>query len=765
MKRRYGFAMLCLFALTSFGCAEPLYQAMVPKVDANTAEARFEDNIALLEPVAWSGQKISIKDVVQLCEAYYNVKNFEKTNLCIERAKEIYNSGDKTGWLGTDVYGYIVNISANAYIENGKFNEAINVSKAYIDSNRNSMHRGFLVNLLSSYGLACALNKDEQKSMSAINDLEAIYLGFPFDGIQEFRDRGEAKIYLALGKGKEAYAVINRYHPLFTLAKGIASSMYVTNDKFYYMELPLNFMRAKAAYESGHLEEARRGYDALLAVGKARLNGEVYWQLLFDRGRIAEADGQLDPALGFYVKAIDVVEQQRKTIGSDASKIGFVGDKQALYQSVVDVLIRLGQPSRAFEFVERGKSRALVDLLADRQDITGQGNLADANATLMRLAELDQRYSYIGGAAQGDKTQLRSALASTRDQLRQAEPELASLVTVSAPRAVEIQAQLRPDETLLEYYGQGDTLYAFVVTSTGIKVHKLDAKGLEADVRALREALRDTRSEAWKPLAEQLHNRLMTPVAGAFDRPKLIIVSHGALHYLPFNALFDGQRFLVDKVAVQLLPSASVMQFLAARKTATARDMLLLGNPDLGRPDMDLPGAEAEARAIKGLWPNSTMLMRKTATKAALTRAGQLFRVIHVAAHGEFSSDQPLNSRLLLSPEGDDNGQLTAGDLYGLRLNADLVTLSACETGLGKVLSGDDVVGLTRGFLYAGANSIVASLWPVSDDETKFLMTSFYTNLKKLPKADALRQAQLETKKRYPHPFFWSAFQLTGMGR
>jgi len=193
--------------------------------------------------------------------------------------------------------------------------------------------------------------------------------------------------------------------------------------------------------------------------------------------------------------------------------------------------------------------------------------------------------------------------------------------------------------------------------------------------------------------------------------------------------------------------------------------MLLLGNPDLGRPDMDLPGAEAEVRAIKAIWPGSTVLLRKSATKGAIDKAGGLFRIIHVAAHGEFASDQPLNSRLLLAPEGSDNGQLTAGDLYGLRLNADLVTLSACETGMGKVLSGDDVVGLTRGFLYAGANSIVASLWPVSDEETKFLMTSFYGNLKRMPKADALRQAQLETKKKYPHPFYWSAFQLTGMGR
>ena len=507
-----------------------------------------------------------------------------------------------------------------------------------------------------------------------------------------------------------------------------------------------------------------------MANERTRANGEILWQLLYDRGRLAEDEGRGDVALRFYLQSIEVVEQQRRSISSDASKIGFVGDKQALYESVVDLLVRQGQPAKAFEYVERAKSRALVDLLAERQNFSAQaqGGQASAAESLKLLASLEQKS--VAYTAKGEeKDRLRSAITGTRADLKREAPELASLVTVSTAKAAEIQAQLAPDETLLEYYGQGDDLYVFTVTRAAITAQKLDGKGLEAEVRALREALRDVRADAWKPLATRLHARLITPVAGVLDKPKLIIVAHGALHYLPFNALLDGQGgdkgFLIDRVTLQQLPSASVMQFLSSRNPATAKDMLLLGNPDLGDTAMDLPGAEAEARAIKGIWPNSSMLMRKAATKGALTKAGQLFRVIHVAAHGEFVTDQPLRSRLLLSPEGDDNGQLTAGDLYGMRLNADLVTLSACETGMGKVLSGDDVVGLTRGFLYAGANSIVASLWPVSDDETKFLMTGFYKNLKVLPKAQALRQAQLDTKKKYPHPFYWSAFQLTGMGR
>jgi len=494
-----------------------------------------------------------------------------------------------------------------------------------------------------------------------------------------------------------------------------------------------------------------------------QFNGMLLPAYSFSPGGRTEAN--ITAAVNFYSRAVAVIEQQRASIHTESSKIGFVGDKQALYAGLVRVLYREGQYERAFETVERAKSRALVDLLAERQNFAVQAQGQDNPAeSLKLLASLEQKSgAYTVNSDESSK--LRSAISGARADLTRSAPELASLVTVSAPRAADIQTQLGADESLLEYYGQGDDLYAFTVTRAAITAKKLDGKGLETEVRTFRETLGNVGTEAWKPLAQKLYARLVAPVQGALAKPRLIIVSHGALHYLPWSALHDGQRFLSDRAALTFLPSASVLQFLASRRPATARDMLILGNPDLGDKALDLPGAEAEARAIKAIWPNSTMLMRKAASKGALTKAGQLFRVIHVAAHGEFDSAQPLASRLLLSPEGADNGQLTAGDLYGLRLNADLVTLSACETGMGKVLNGDDVVGLTRGFLYAGANSIVASLWPVSDDETKFLMTSFYGNLRKMPKADALRQAQLETKKRYQHPFYWSAFQLTGMGQ
>jgi len=176
-----------------------------------------------------------------------------------------------------------------------------------------------------------------------------------------------------------------------------------------------------------------------------------------------------------------------------------------------------------------------------------------------------------------------------------------------------------------------------------------------------------------------------------------------------------------------------------------------------------LPGAQNETIAITKDKPKSKLLLRKQATETALKRYGEQFRYIHFATHGTFIAESPLSSSLLMAGDGENDGKLTVGELYDMSLPADLVTLSACETALGKVANGDDVIGFTRGFLYAGASSIVSSLWKVDDQATSILMQEFYRNLKQADKRSALRSAQLKIKNTYnSHPYFWAAFQMTG---
>jgi len=762
LRRAAALSGLALLVLLLSGCAAGFYHAIAPEGDENNLKARYEENIALFEPRFDANATLTNTNLMYLCEAYSKTKRFARLNQCLDRMTLLLQAGDAR-YFNMDFADYIAVMRVKTALDLGDYRTAAELGREHLERRRADMPRMFLVMLLGYRGLALALSGDSAGALADMADLESIYLGYPFSMIQPTRDEAVARIAMALGQNDKAYAVMQRVNPFNIFAMGVAEAAFGSSGWFVFMELPHQYMKARAAFLNGRTDEARNGYDALLANPRSRENGEIFWLVLYDRGRIAESDGRPDAALDFYRQSVEVVEAQRRSIGSEASKIGFVGDKQAVYRQLVALLVAQGRAAEAFEYVERAKSRALVDLLAERQGFAPRGP-AEATAVLAQLAGLEERSTTLGGGAE-ERVRLRSAVGDLTRELRRKAPELASLVTVSADRAADIRAGLAPDETLVEYYGQGDELFAFAVTRETVRAARLDGRGLEAEVRALREAVRQASGEAWRQPARRLHDRLLAPVPGALDRPRLVIVPHGPLHYLPWAALDDGRRLLAERAALTFLPSAGVLRFLAARTAAPARTMLILGNPDLGDAAFDLPGAQAEARAIRGIWPDSTVLLRKAATKSALARAGGLFRIIHVAAHGEFVSDRPLESRILLSPEGDDDGRLTAGDLYGLRLSADLVTLSACETGMGQVLSGDDVVGLTRGFLYAGAGSIVASLWPVSDAETQFLMTGFYRNLKTMPKAEALRRAQLETMRRFPHPFFWSAFQLTGQGR
>jgi len=286
---------------------------------------------------------------------------------------------------------------------------------------------------------------------------------------------------------------------------------------------------------------------------------------------------------------------------------------------------------------------------------------------------------------------------------------------------------------------------------------------LRQNVQAFRDHIMPPDSDGYKTAGRTLFDEIINPLEGMIDTKNLTIVPHGVLHYLPFNALYGKDGFLIDRYNIRILPSASVMKFFRDRRESYPGNLLAFGNPDLGNPDFDLPGAQEETIMITKEDHKSKLLLRKQATETALKRYGEQFRYIHFATHGTFIAENPLSSGLLMTGDGENDGILTVGELYDMSLPADLVTLSACETALGKVANGDDVIGFTRGFLYAGTSSIVSSLWKVDDQATSILMQQFYKSLKETDKRSALRIAQLKVKGTYnSHPYFWAAFQITG---
>ena len=217
------------------------------------------------------------------------------------------------------------------------------------------------------------------------------------------------------------------------------------------------------------------------------------------------------------------------------------------------------------------------------------------------------------------------------------------------------------------------------------------------------------------------------------------------LHYLPFHALVgsDG-RYLIEKYPIYYLSSASLLQFVKEKRKAGGEKVLAFGNPDLGDPEKNLEFAELEAKEVKAAIPRVEVYIEKEATEEKSKSLSATHDILHFATHAKLNEDDPLSSAVLLAREGKEDGRLEVREIFGMELKAKLVVLSGCETGLGKLSTGDELVGLTRAFIYAGTPSVVASLWSVDDSSTAHLMASFYRNLKTMSKVEALRQAQLE---------------------
>lgn len=714
-----------------------------------------------------------------LCLAYSRLKKYGKLATCLDQLEQLIRQGDTTivtdraDISNSDATPFPHMLRAEALIELGDYDKAIAEARTGLERIQDRMPYGawpaktYRLTLIETIGLACALAGQRENALIQIRHLKDFPIGFiGWGSMPSIRDNAIARIYAALGDYsaalpylKEENAIVKSAFFLNDVAWGFSGS----DSRETTISLPKILLRGKCLLETNDLAGAKKYLDVVLRNTRLADFGELQWIALFERGRIAEMEGDRESAVDFYRKAVDVIERQRSTINTEAGKIGFVGDKQAVYARLIAALIEMGRVAEAFDYVERSKSRALVDMLASKQDFAAQD---PAQAALM-LAQLDSADLNArirdDSAKPEDKAATVRSLRVARQALQSAAPELSTLVMVSSVPAAELGALVGADETLIEYYYQGKDLYAFLLDRERLQAVRLEAPELAGEIQRLRKTLEATESQAWRAGARELYRRLWQPLEKLVTTRNIIVVAHGALHYLPFAALQDGEdKFLIDRYSLRFLPSASVLKYLRPAMRQKDARLLALGNPDLNDPRLDLDFAEGEAKLVASLYPASRLLLRKDASESNFKKAGSVFSRIHFASHGKFHADEPLKSGLYLAKDADNDGVLTVGELYSMNLEADLVTLSACETGLGKIASGDDVVGLTRGFLYAGSRSIVASLWSVDDKATAALMQAFHANLASMNKREALRQAQLKARETFPHPFLWAAFQLTG---
>jgi CHAT domain-containing protein len=306
-----------------------------------------------------------------------------------------------------------------------------------------------------------------------------------------------------------------------------------------------------------------------------------------------------------------------------------------------------------------------------------------------------------------------------------------------------------------------DKSLAFVISKGG--VNRVELPVSEQQLSAAIQEFRSfpTVSEAGGADTAQLYGWLIAPVASYLKTPLVTIVPHASLHYLPFAALADGTTSFGEQHTISYLPSASALKFVSSRPISRGSVLALSMARSEGMPILRF--ADDEARTVAALYGVHPLLGEEATETALATRASDA-SILHIAAHAELNANAPLFSRILLKGDARSDGSLELREIYDLALHETaLVVLCACATQVGPGSAGDDLVTLNRAFLYAGASAVVASLWKVDDPATALFMKSFHTYVSNgRGKAAALSAAQADVRAKYPHPYYWSAFVLTG---
>ena len=483
--------------------------------------------------------------------------------------------------------------------------------------------------------------------------------------------------------------------------------------------------------------------------------------------------GRTEEGLAAAREAVRYIEELRADIGDAALRSSFLESRQRVYQFAISLALQAQHGDEAFALAERARARTFLDLLGSQTTLSkGRTRaLVDEEVRLRaRLAAAKAEAQDADGAGDSPETNARVEAVERDyqaflDRVRKENVEQASLMTVEPVTLSEIQALLPDGTALLEYLLMEDGAVAWILDRQHFAVVRIpgDRQSLVAQVRRFRAAISGLAPiQDVEAQAQALYRRLLAPVRHEIRGDRLVIVPHGVLHYLPFAALrAPAGRWMVQDLTITTLPSASVLRYLRDKGASAPPRALVVGNPDLGA-ELNLPWAEREARLVGQRVGAASVLLRGEATEARTKALIEGAGLVHLATHGELQEADPLSSAVLLAPGGGEDGRLEVREVFALDLRASLVVLSACETGLGRLSRGDEILGLQRAFLYAGAPAVVTTLWKVGDRASYELIRAFYDRLATAGPADALRQAQIETLASFPHPFSWAGYELAG---
>lgn len=560
-----------------------------------------------------------------------------------------------------------------------------------------------------------------------------------------------------------------------------------------------------------------------LVLGQETKVPEIIWEARHGLAGGFEKLANPTEALKHYKSAIEEIEKVRARATFEEGKAEFLASKFSAYEDLIRLLCQLdvenpgtGYDRQAFEYVERAKARALLEsLLEARLDLSLQvdaGLKQKEKGIFHKIAAVQSKLQKSVPDSERKKLfdeldNLEEEHNTLKAEMRRANPRYAQMLYPEPLNLERIRSALLDQETaLLEYLLGRDHAFAFLVTSDGLFVRKLEASQdlydrIDDYIKLLSSG--SSKQFAGAVAGKRLYRDLVSPIAEYIPKSvkRLIVMPDGKLYYLPFEALLretsSGPRYMIEDYRIAYAPSATVLADLLSqvrpRQSERKGEILAFADPvyrlaakEVGEEDTiaeetgksfhldrgfslpPLPFTSEEIKNIRRYSVGRSDFYQNEYAKEEAIKNSPLedFQIIHFAVHGLLDDRVPARSALVLTLDNDpaEDGILQAREVCNLKLAAELAVLSACQTGRGRLITGEGVVGLTRTFLYAGARSVLVSLWNINDQATARFMDGFYKYLSRgETKEESLRQAKLEMiDSGYSHPRYWAAFVLIG---
>ncbi len=666
--------------------------------------------------------------------------------------------------------GELLNNIGSLYLDMGKYHSALEKFLSALEIFQKTGNISWQIEALQNIGYSYILLSSTD---SAYFDSALYFYDLTKPLIKEKRD--EAIFYNNLGilyeKKKEYKLARDNYQKALAIYRTLQDSI---GQAKVYCNLG-NISVLMGNYKMG-IKSYQDGYSIIEDMNRKEWQASILSNLGFAQHRA----GLMDDAISSLTRAVGIIEDLRGRITSQEFRSAFFENKIQLYEELINLYYKKGNTKKAFEYAEGAKSRAFLDLLSG-VDIAQKANLAPEIKTLIQQEqELEKKIEFLTGMPEQQDVMIEHN--NIIKELLEKFPDYAIMK--------RLQSLLDDETAIVEYFMGLDNLYIFAITNKRLGIKKMDIKltTISEKIDIYRKVIRRRVNYEDDDLTEVSYWFYLNLIAPIFleikDKKRLCIVPYGMLHNLPFATIIidkGSKRLLIDDYDIFYAPSASVYEIAHNKNKLRKSKSLIFAKSDFSDHkewfDLPLPGTIAEKDSIlkSGALVNPKVFCDGDNSPAppSETNAKKYLKdydIIHFATHGKLApGDSALDSRIILSKDEKNDGELKVREIFNMELDAYLVTLSACETGQLRGFSegaymGDELTGLSRAFIYAGTPSVIASLWKVSDVSTALLMTEFYKNLRGEDKAKALCDAQrwLMKKEYFDKPFFWAPFVVIG---